>query len=64
MYALATVKSLTINLQYCTAKDNNKEITSDEGFKRAKKCLNSASKDHIQAKGLSEAHEFNTTQHS
>jgi hypothetical protein len=58
------LKSLTINLQYCTAEDNNKEMTSDEGFKRTQKCLNTASKDHVQAKGFPEAHEFNTTQHS
>lgn len=63
IYALATVKSLTINLQYCTVEDN-KEMTSDERFKRAQKCLNTASEDHVQAKGISEAHEFNTTQHS
>jgi hypothetical protein len=46
------VKSLTINLQYCTVEDYNKEMTSDEGFKRAQKCLNTASKDHVQAKGF------------
>jgi len=36
-------------------------MTSDERFMRPQKCLNTASKDHVQAKGFSEAHEFNTT---
>ena len=39
-------------------------MASDEGFKRAQKCLNTASKDHVQAKGFSEAHEFKITQQS
>jgi hypothetical protein len=39
-------------------------MTSDERFKRAKKYLNTASEDHVQAKGFSDAHEFNTTQYS
>jgi len=36
-------------------------MTSDEVFKRAQKCLNTVSKDHVQAKGFTEAHEFNSS---
>jgi hypothetical protein len=36
---MAIVKSLTLNLQYCTVEDNNKEMTFDEVFKKAQKYI-------------------------